>query len=324
MRRHGVVFGFILALVSGTFFAALHANGLKTTPGTPVHMVVTVESRHDAKLPEITREDVVVTEGHDRDKVTEWTPAIGEHSGLDLYVLVDDSSSYDVDAQLSELRAFIMQQPPSTFIAVGYMHNGSVETVQDLTEDHTDAAKAVRLPFGRSAGAASPYFSVEDLVKRWQPNPARPRREIIMITSGIDLYSPGSVDPYLDEAIQQAQRAGIIIYSIYASGGDHFGRSSWRLNWGQNNLSRVSDEVGGEPYGLGIMTVPSFKPYFDDISRRLSRQYLLTFLARPDTKAEMRSIKLSTEVPNAELVGAPRVYVPASPSPSIRDEKSVN
>src|SRR5437879_10965424 len=156
MKRRNVALGFILLLNPGISFAALQGNGKNVPPGTPVHMVVTVESRHGAKLPEITREDVVVTEGHDRERVTEWLPAIGGHAGLDLYVLVDDSSSWSVDTQLGELRAFIMQQPPPTLIAVGYMHNGTVETVQYLTQDHTSAAKAVRPPLGRSAGAGSP------------------------------------------------------------------------------------------------------------------------------------------------------------------------
>ena len=98
------------------------------------------------------------------------------------------------------------------------------------------------------------------------------------------------------------------------SGGGHFGRTSLRLNWGQNNLSQVSDEAGGEAYDLGVVATPSFNPYFDDISKRLGQQYLLTFLAKPETKAGMRSIKLSTEVPNAELVGAARAYAPASSS----------
>ncbi len=316
MIRHNLALGIILGLASGTFFAGVRANGQNAAPGAPVHMVVSVESRHGAETPEINREDVVVTEGHDRDRVSSWLPATGEHAGLDLYVLVDDSSSWTVETQLGDLRAFIAQQPPSTFVAVGYMRNGTVETVQDLTQDHASAAKAVRLPLGNSAGAASPYFSVEDLIKRWQPNPARPRREIVMITSGIDRYSPGSVDPYLDEAIEQAQRAGIVVYSIYAPGGGHFGHSFWRLNWGQNDLSRVSDETGGEAYDLGVVAVPSFRPYFDDISQRLGHQYLLTFPAKPEKKAGMQSVKLSTEVPNAELVGPDRVYVPASSSTS--------
>ena len=136
-----------------------------------------------------------------------------------------------------------------------------------------------------------------------------------MITSGVDLYSPGSVDPYLDEAIEQMQRAGILVYSIYTPDSRHAGYSSLRENWGQNNLARISDETGAESYDLGIVAAESFKPYFDDISKQLGHQYLLTFLAKPDKKAGLQTVKLDTEVPAAQLVGAHRVYVPASSTP---------
>jgi hypothetical protein len=220
-----------------------------------------------------------------------------------------------VDTQLAELRSFILQQPASTFIAVGYIHNGTVQTTQSLTPDHTGAAKAVGMPIGNSSGQASPYFSLEDLLKHWQPDPARPRREVMMITSGIDLYSPGSVDPYLDEAIEQMQRAGILVYSIYTPGSGQTGHSSWMANWGQNNLSRISGETGAESYDLGLVPAASFKPYFDNISRQLDHQYLLTFVAKPERKAGLQPVKLSTEVPDTKLVGAGRVYVPASALP---------
>jgi hypothetical protein len=278
-------------------------------------MVVSVESRHHAEIPVIHREDVRVAEGHEKDDVTAWVPATGEHAGLDLYILLDDSSSWTVDTQLAELRAFILQQPPSTFIAVGYMHNGTVQTAQALTTEHAGAAKAVRVTLGNAAGAASPYFSLQDLLKHWQPDPGRPRREIVMLTNGIDLYDAGSVDPYLDQAIEQVQRAGILVYTIYTPGTGHAGHSFWRINWGENNLSEISDKTGAESYDLGVVPTVSFKPYFDDISNRLGHQYLLTFLARPQKKAGMQSVKLSTEVPDAELVSADRVYVPASSNP---------
>jgi hypothetical protein len=257
----------------------------------------------------------MVMEGHDRDKVTAWVPATGEHAGLDLYVLIDDSASWSVATQLDELRAFILQKPASTFVAVGYIRDGTVQTVQSLTQDHAAAAKAVRLPLGNSAGAASPYFSLQDLLKRWQLDPARPRHEIVMITNGVDRYSPGAVDPYLDGVIAQTQRAGILIYSIYAQGAGHLGHSYWRNNWGMNNLSQVSDETGAESYNLGVISVELFKPYFDDISNRLAHQYLLTFLAKPEKKAGLQSVRVTTELPNVELVTARRVYVPASPLP---------
>jgi hypothetical protein len=315
MTRRNVDSVIVFAFGLGIMLVAARVATQQTPPGTSVQIVVSVESRRGGETANGTREDVVVTEGHDRDKVTAWVPATGEHAGLDLYVLIDDSASFGVATQLGELRAFIMQQPASTFIALGYMHNGMVQTLQNLTQDHAAAAKAVRLPLGNSVGAASPYFSLQELLKHWQPNPARPRREIVMITNGVDLYSPGPVDPYLDDAIAQVQRVGILVYSIYAQGAGHLGHSFWRNNWGMNNLSQLSDEAGAESYGFAIAPVAFFKPYFDDISNRLAHQYLLTFLAKPEKKAGMQSVRVTTELPNVELVSAHRVYVPASPLP---------
>lgn len=315
MKLHPLVQMLGFATIFALCCAGVPAGAQQSPTSPAVHMVVSVESRHGSEIPSIKREDVMVNEGHDRDKVTSWVPATGTNVGLDLYILLDDSSAWSVDTQLGELRAFIMQQPASTYIAVGYIRNGTVETVQNLTTEHASAAKAVRLPLGATAGAASPYFSLEDLVKHWQPDPGRPRREVVMITSGMDLYAPGSVDPYLDEAIEQVQRAGVLVYSIYATASGHAGHTLWRENWGQNNLSQISDETGAEAYGLVLMPVESFKPFFDDISKRLTHQYLLTFIPKPEKKAGMQSVRLMTEVPNAELVGPRRVYVPASSNP---------
>jgi hypothetical protein len=91
----------------------------------------------------------------------------------------------------------------------------------------------------------------------------------------------------------------------------HFGHSFWRINWGQNYLSQIADETGGEAYFLGDETPVSFAPYLDDLTHRLAHQYLLAFLPKPEKKAGLQRVKLRTEVPNAELVAADNVYVPA-------------
>ncbi|HXB72375.1 MAG TPA: hypothetical protein VNY05_29325, partial [Candidatus Acidoferrales bacterium] len=45
------------------------------------------------------------------------------------------------------------------------------------------------------------------------------RREILMLSDGIDRFGDsGPSNPYVDSAIEEAQRAGIIIYSIYTPG----------------------------------------------------------------------------------------------------------
>ncbi len=93
------------------------------------------------------------------------------------------------------------------------MRNGSVDTVQELTKDHALAEKALRLPLGATAvGYTSPYLSLSDLMKKW-PETAD-RREILMITSGIDPLGGGFSDdpynnPYLKEAFDRAQRGGV-------------------------------------------------------------------------------------------------------------------
>ena len=238
-------------------------------------------------------------------------PCKVEHAALELFILLDDASGTSLGSQLEDIRRFISAQPATTRIGIGYMRNGTVDMVQNLTEDHTAAAKSLRLPIGVAGVNASPYFSVTDLIKRWPEAPVR--REILLISDGIDRYGPGGAsDPYVDQAVEQAQRAGIVIFSIYTPGEGHFGHTFWRINWGQNYLSQLSDQTGGESFYLGLQAPVSFTPYLDDLSRRLLRQYLLTFLAKPVKKAGMQGVKLRTEVSNVELVGADQVYVPAS------------
>jgi hypothetical protein len=120
-------------------------------------------------------------------------------------------------------------------------------------------------------------------------------------------------DPYLDAAIDDALRAGIVVYDIYTPGAGHFGHSYWPSYWGQIYLSKVAEETGGESYYIGFTGAPvSFDPYLEDMVRHLNHQYLLTFNAKPQKKSGWQKIKVTTEVPNAELVSAQRVYVTAA------------
>jgi hypothetical protein len=280
--------------------------------GVPAHMVVTVEARHGSDVPSISQADVMVYEGHDRDEVSAWVPAQGEHAALELVVLLDDSSSVSLGSQLEDLRQFIISQPASTKIGVAYMQNGIARIEQNLTSDHGEAAKGLRLPLGISGVNASPYFSLGDLVKRWPETTAR--REVLIVSDGIDrYYGTGSLDdPYVDSAIDEAQRAGILVFAIYTPGVGHYGHSYWRSYWGQLYLSHLAEETGGEAYYIGFYGPPvSFVPYLDELTHRLTHQYLLTFLAKPQKKAGLRQVKVRTEIRDAELVAADRVFVPA-------------
>jgi hypothetical protein len=280
--------------------------------GVPAHMVVTVEARHGSDVPSINREDVMVYGGHDRDAVSTWVAAEGDRAALELFILLDDDSSVSLGPQLQDLRRFINSQPASTKIGVAYMQNGMARIQQNLTSDHGQAAKGLRLPLGMSGINASPYFSLGDLLKHWPESDAR--REVLMVSDGIDRYygSGNLEDPYVASVIEQAQRAGVLVFAIYTPGVGHYGHSYWRSYWGQLYLSYVADETGGEGYYIGFQgPAVSFAPYLDDLTHRLNHQYLLTFLAKAQDKAGLRQVKVRTEIHNAELVAATRAYVPA-------------
>ena len=291
------------------------ASGLPSDAGqpetVPVSMVVSLEARHGGEIPTINREDVRVTQGKTRLRVTDWVPYQGDQAGLQLFFLLDDDDRTNLGLQFDDLRQFMNAQPPSALIGVAYMQFGTAEIVQTLSSDHTMAGKALRTPLSSAGVSGSPYESITDLIKRWPESAAR--RQIFLVSSGIDhLYGGGLDDPYLDEAIEQAQRAQVQIYAIYASEVGHLGHNYWSLNWGQNNLSRIAEETEGDFYVEGSQTPIAFKPFLDQFAVRLTHQYRVTFLAVPEKKADYQRVNLGTEVPNAELISSNRVYVPAA------------
>ena len=304
----------VLWVIAVTMLCAgsMAAQQADDTNGVPVHMVVTVEARKGSDVPVVNREDVMVHEGKDRDKVTDWVAAQGDHAALEFIVLLDDSSGLSLGTQLGDIRKFILGQPATAKIGVAYMQNGSARIEQNLTSDHELAAKALRLPLGLGGVNASPYFAISDLVKRWPASNSR--REVVVVSSGVDGYYGGNdmLDPYLSAAIEDAQRAGVLVSAIYNPGAGHFGHDYWQTYWGQLYLARLADETGGESYYIGFSGPPvAFAPFLDDLANRLNHQYLLGFLAKPEKKAGMRQVKITTEIPNADLVAAKMVYVPA-------------
>ena len=305
----------MLGLLFLLSLAAVGTAASQLAPSTQVaaRMVVTAVASKGSDVPAISREDVMVREGKDRDKVLDWVAAAGDHAGLEFFLMIDDSAGDNVGSQLEDLRRFILAQPATTKVGVAYMQNGTAQVLQAPTADHQQAAKTLRLPTGVPGVNASPYFSLSDLIKRWPSSPNR--REVLMITSGVDAYwSNGPDDPYVDSAIGDAQRAGVIVFSIYNPGAGHFGQSFYRGWYGQMFLSQVSERTGGESYYSNFSgPAVSFSPYLNQLAERLLRQYWLAFAPKPRKKAGLQPVKVMTEVPNAELVAADRVWVPATP-----------
>jgi hypothetical protein len=310
---------FLLNVVAGLAVTALGAVSLSAqiapdeAKGPSAQMVVTEQAGQNSNPPAVSRDDVVVFQGQQRDKVTGWVPAQGEHAALEFFILLDDDSTTStLGSQLSDIRQFIMAQPSTTKIGIAYMRNGIAWIAQNPTSDHAAAGKALRLPYGSAGSNGSPYFALSDLVKHWPKTQAR--REVLMISDGVDRYydQDDLADPYLEQAISAAQRAGIVVSAIYNPGQGTAERSSWRTYLGQVYMTRVAEQTGGKAYYMGFSApAVAFAPYLKDLSNRLNHQYLLSFVAAPEAKTGLQPVKLESETPNTDLVAADRVFVPA-------------
>jgi len=93
-----------------------------------------------------------------------------------------------------------------------------------------------------------------------------------MITDGVDNYERrlDLDDPYVNAAINDSVRAGIVVYSMYWQDAGRLNGSLYQNNAGQTLLQMVTQATGGYSYWQGIGNPVSFGPYFDDLRRRLN------------------------------------------------------
>ena len=133
-----------------------------------------------------------------------------------------------------------------------------------------------------------------------------------MITNGIDYYN-GSVSPlnqnspYVEEAVADAQRAAIPVYSIY------YGRREVSSNLGslsgQSYLNQVAEGTGGESFVQGTINPVSLRPYFNDFNKALAQTYVGTFdLA----SRKLERLKVSTTIPDVKVKAQQQIQATGS------------
>jgi hypothetical protein len=281
-------------------------------PGVSVSTVVTLEARRGRTIPPIEAQDIRVEQGKDRRPVTGLKP-LGAGDPLQLMLLIDDSARGSFDTEIPTLQKWVKQMPPAAEIGVAYMRNGMAAVTAHFTKDHTAAAQGIRVATGPAGADVSPYDSLKDAIQKW-PKSGAGRKIAVMVSSGIEGLDGGynSDNPYVNAGIRAAQQAGVVVYTIYSPSVGHAGHSMWRSSWGQNFLSQLADETGGESYMLGFSSPVSFQPYLDEITGRLQRQYILTFSARPEQKAGLQPVRISIPEKDASIAAPNKIYVPAS------------
>ena len=295
----------ILASSFGAAYAQ-QAEGL-----VPTQALVRPDSKNDTLIPTL---DTTQLELNGKSATLSSLTRV-QPSGVQIALLIDDGLRRSAGIQLEDIKKFISTLPIGTEILVGYMSNGRVEVLAPFTTDHAQAASVVRLPIGVAGISASPYFCLSDFVKHWPGNDERAEvtattggkaRFALMITDGVDLYN-GSTSilnqdsPYVLNSISDAQRAGVVVSSIYyGDAGIRGGRANFS---GQSYLQQVASATGGEAYYQGIGNPVSLSPFFKQFDHDISETYVATFGADAthEGRDQLLRVKLNSSIPKLKF-----------------------
>ena len=251
----------------------LAAQEIPNEGPVPTTALISATSKNNAPLD--ASQLKLQVNGHDAE-ISSVTPIAP--SRAEIAILIDDGLRGSFGLQIKDLQNFIDQLPAGTPVFVGYMRNGSVEAAQPFTTDHMAAIHALRVPIASPGISASPYFCLSDFVKHW-PSDHRAPRFVLMMTNGVDPYN-GSTSmmnqdsPYVQAAQDDAQRAGVAVYSIfYNDAGMRHGSFS-----GQDYLQQVANATGGQLLSGGLTPV-ELAPYLRDFRKYIAESYSVNFLA---------------------------------------------
>ena len=244
-------------------------------------------------------------------KITSFKPLQSPDNILELVLLIDNSANSSLGTQIEAIRSFVGSLPPNIKAAIAYMQNGQATFAGPLSADHTQVLRSLHLPAGSPGSSASPYFCLSDLAKHWPSQDQAARREVVLITDGVDPYAMryDPDNPYLQAAISDAVRAHLVVDSVYwgsrGSGSDRrYGNMA-----GQSYLSMVTQATGGKSFWMGMGNPVSFAPYFDELARRFRNQYELGFTTGLTDKPQVEEMKLKLSAPDAEVSSPQKVIV---------------
>jgi hypothetical protein len=287
------------------------AASIQNAAGGLAQMVITVRPAPGANRPvSLEPADLKVREGNTPAPVVGLQRLAGDLADMQLFVFLDDSTrSSSLGIHLPELKTFLESLPATTQVAVGYMRNGTFALAQAFTADHRQAASSLRLPEAIPGENGSPYFALSDLVDHWPSKQSTGRRAVLMLTDGVDPYWGTAMmdDPYLDEAIHDALKQGVMVYSIYLRGAGPYGRNDWVTNFAQSRLIEVAQETGGYAYFLAFTDPVTISPFLSDFRDRIENQYEVTIKA--SNQKGVQPVKLRTELPGLKVEGPTNIYV---------------
>jgi hypothetical protein len=307
MKRIGII-----ALAAGAFMAVSPAFAQGSNQQGQGRAVVTIlPSQKNGNIGQIATQSLKLKVNGKESTVTGFTPLQDSNSPVELVLLLDSGARTSLGTQFGDIQKFVGEMPPNTRMAIAYMEEGRAAFAGQFSSSAADVLKGLHLSTGIPGSNASPYFCLSDLAKNWPSHDRTARREVLMVTDGVDNYERrfDPEDPYVNSAINDSVRAGLVVYSIYWKDMGRANSGWYETNAGQNLLSEVTQATGGNSYWEGIGNPVSLEPFFQDLRRRLNHQYELTFTAPSNGKPQIETMKVDLHVPAAKVNAPQKVLV---------------
>jgi hypothetical protein len=306
-----------VVLTAGTLLAAFPAFAQKDSQQGQGRAIVTVlPSAKNGNVGQISAQNLKVKVNGKDSNVTSFNQLQENNSPIELVLLLDSGARASLGTQFSDIQNFVKEMPPNSKMAIAYMQQGRAAFASQLSSNPSDVLKGLHLSTGIPGANASPYFCLSDLAKNWPSHDRTARREVVMVTDGVDNYERrfDPEDPYVQTAIKDSVRAGLVVYSIYWRNTGRANSTGYETNAGQNLLLLVTQATGGNSYWEGLGNPVSFQPFLQDLRRRLNNQYEVSFTAPSNGKPQVESLKLDLHVPSAKVAAPQQVLVtgPAS------------
>jgi len=266
-----------------------------------VNLVFTVTDRHGKFVRDLTSKDVRIL---DDDAPPDAILNFRAETELPLRVglIVDVSGSirnrfhFEQEAAIRFLENILRPRTDKGFV-IGF--DTTAEVTQDFTNDVSKLSQGVHVlrPGGGTALYDAVYYACRDkLMKERENGPVR--RAIILVSDGDDNQSR----VLRQEAIEMAQRAGVIVYAISTNLNN-------TVDEGDRSLKMLAEATGGQAFfPLKLQDVANA---FHDINEELRSQYSVFY--KPEdfqTNGQFRSIQIVADNKKFKVRAKKGYFVP--------------
>jgi len=269
-----------------------------------VNVLATVRRPNGEIVRSLTKDDFVLTENGRPQEIRYFSAETDLPLTIGLLIDTSWSQRRVMDAEKVASFAFVSEvlREATDHIFLVQFDMG-IEFRQKLTssrKEFEDALRRVELPSMRQLelqhdGGTLLYEAVA-VAARDVMRPLDGRKALIILSDGVDTQS----EVPLSTAIEEAQRAGTLIYSIVFSDANAYGTSLGPLfgggdsGHGRSVLQRFSRETGGRC--LEVSKTLSIEQIFKDIQDELRSQYNLGYVSDvPVRISEFRKLQLVTK-----------------------------